>query len=130
MSFRLLVGIYCHNISTHTPPGGYHGVTEVAKPAKKPKRAKNSINCMSARPTPQHANPMGSGRKNTLLPQNRKKHQKIHDFEPKKKGDHPPPPPVPPPSKAQKKWVSSGGVWTKNSSGDAFIGQNNDFTTG
>ena len=29
MSFRILVGIYCHNIPTHTPQSGYHGVTEV-----------------------------------------------------------------------------------------------------
>ena len=31
MSFRILVGIYCHNIPTHTPHSRYHGVTEVAK---------------------------------------------------------------------------------------------------
>ena len=51
----------------------------------------------------------------------------------------PPPPPHPPPNslKTSKKWVSSGGVWwggggvqTQNSLGDAFIGQNNDFTRG
>ena len=34
-SFRILVGIYCHNIPTHTPQSGYHGVTEVAKPTSK-----------------------------------------------------------------------------------------------
>ena len=33
MSFRILVGIYCHNIPIHTPQSGYHGVTEVAKTA-------------------------------------------------------------------------------------------------
>ena len=31
--FCILVGIYCHNIPTHTPQSGYHGVTEVAKTA-------------------------------------------------------------------------------------------------
>ena len=31
MSFRILVGIYCHNIPTHSPQSGYHGVTEVAE---------------------------------------------------------------------------------------------------
>ena len=45
-----------------------------------------------------------------------------------------PPQPPPPPFKNSKKWVSSGGgswgVRTKNSLGDAFIGQNNDFTKG
>ena len=63
-------------------------------------------------------------------------------FDPKKGGviffdifDPPPPPPHPhpPPQRLQKvgfKWGGSGGVWTKNSLGDAFIGQNNDFTRG
>ena len=32
-SFCILVGIYCHNIPTHIPQGGYHGFTEVAKTA-------------------------------------------------------------------------------------------------
>ena len=43
-------------------------------------------------------------------------------------------PPPPTSLKTSKKWVSSGGglggVRTKNSLGDAFIGQNNDFTRG
>ena len=34
MSFRILEGIYCHNIPTHTPQSGYHGVGEVAKTAE------------------------------------------------------------------------------------------------
>ena len=33
MTFCILVGIYCHDIPTHTPQSGYHGVTEVAKTA-------------------------------------------------------------------------------------------------
>ena len=54
------IGIYCHNIPTHTPQSGYHGVTEVAKTAKIPKMAEKCINCMSARPTPPHTNPIES----------------------------------------------------------------------
>ena len=58
-------------------------------------------------------------------------------FDPKKGGGHffdifDPPPPTPP-LKTSKKWVQVGGsrgVRTKNSLGDAFIGQNNDFTRG
>ena len=50
-SFRILVGIYCHNIPTHTPQSGYHGVTEVAKTANIAKMAEKCRNCMSARPT-------------------------------------------------------------------------------
>ena len=57
-SFRILVGIYCHNIPTHIPQSGYHGVTEVAKTANIAKMAEKCINCMSARPTPPHTNPM------------------------------------------------------------------------
>ena len=60
MSFRILVGIYCHNIPTHTPQRGYHRVDEVAKTANIPKMAEKCINCMSARPTPPHTNPMES----------------------------------------------------------------------
>ena len=30
-SFRILVGIYCHNLPTHTPESWYHGVTDVAQ---------------------------------------------------------------------------------------------------
>ena len=52
MSFRILVGICCDNIPTHTPRVSYHGVTEVAKTANIPKMAEKCINCMTARPTP------------------------------------------------------------------------------
>ena len=86
-SFYILVGIYCHNIPTHTPQSGYHGVTEVAKTANIPKMAEKGMNCISARPTPPHTNPMESGPGNTFSAQNRKT-QKIHDFRPKKRGGH------------------------------------------
>ena len=56
--FHILVGIYCHNIPTHTPQSVYHGVTEVAKTANIAKMAGKCINCSSARPTPPHTNPM------------------------------------------------------------------------
>ena len=71
--FRILVGIYCHNIPTHSPQSGYHGVTEVAKTAYIAKMAEKCINCISARPTPPHTNPMESGPGNTFSAQNRKK---------------------------------------------------------
>ena len=71
-----------------------------------------------------------------------KKTKRFMIFDPKKGGsffdnfDPPSPSPPPPPTslKTSKKWVSIGGglggVRTKNSLGDAFIGQNNDFTRG
>ena len=135
MSFRILVGIYCHNIPTHTPQSGYHGVTDVAETADIAKMAKKCINCINAHPTPPHTNPMESGPGNTFSAQNRKKNQKFVIFDPKKRGGYPPPPPAPPPpppSKAPKSGFQreGGGVRTKNSLGDAFIGQNNDFARG
>ena len=69
----ILVGIYCHNIPTRTPQSGYHGVTEVAKTANIAKMAEKCINCISARPTLSHTNPMESGPGNTFSAQNRKK---------------------------------------------------------
>ena len=69
----MLVGIYCHNIPTHTPQSGYHGVTEVAKTANIAKMAKKGISCISARPTLPHTNPMELGPENTFSAQNRKK---------------------------------------------------------
>ena len=72
-SFRIIVGIYCHNIPTHTPQSGYHGVTEVAKTANIPKMAKECINSMSDGPTPPHTNPMESRHGNTFSAQNKKK---------------------------------------------------------
>ena len=70
MSFCILVGIYHHNIPTHTPQSGYHGVTEVAKTTNIPKMAAKTINCINARPTPHHTNPMESGPGNTFSAQN------------------------------------------------------------
>ena len=140
-SFRILVGIHCHNIPTHTPQSGYHGVTKVAKTANIAKMAEKCKNCISACPTPPHTNPIESEPGNTFSAQNRKK-PKDSGFSTQKKGgsffDPPPqPPPTPTPTplpqnlkKVGFKWGGSGGVRTKISLGDAFIGQNNDFTRG
>ena len=73
MSFRILVGIYCHNIPTRTPQSGYHGVTGSAKTANIAKMVEKCINCISARPTSPHTNPIESGPGNTFSAQNRKK---------------------------------------------------------
>ena len=94
MSFRILVGIYRHNIPNHTPQTGYHGVTEVAKTANIPKMAKKCINCISAL--------------------NRKKTKRFMIFDsPKKRGSffrHSGPPPLHTSLKSsKKKWVSSEG---------------------
>ena len=85
-SFRILVGIYCHNIPTHTPQSGYHGVTEVAKTANIPKVVEKCINCISARPTPPHTNPIEFGPGNTFSDQNRKKTKRFVIFDPQKGG--------------------------------------------
>ena len=73
MSFCVLVGIYCHNIPTHTPQSGYHGVTGSAETANIAKMAKKWINCISARPTSLPTNHMESGPGNTFSAQNKKK---------------------------------------------------------
>ena len=73
MFFRILVGIYWHNICTRTPESGYHRVTKVAKTPNIPKMAEKCMNCIGARPTPPHTNPMESGPGNTFSAQNRKK---------------------------------------------------------
>ena len=73
ISFHILVGIYCHNLPTRTPRGGYHGVTEVAKTANIAKMAEKCINYISARPSPPHTNPMESGPGDTFSARNRKK---------------------------------------------------------
>ena len=112
MSFHVLIGIWCHNIPTHTP----HGVTEVAKTANIAKTAQKCINCISARPTPPHSNPMESGPGKIFPAQNRKKTKRFMIFDPKKGGViffdifDPPPPPPPPPSKPQKVGFKGGGL--------------------
>ena len=100
--------------------GGTTGSPRSPKPPTCQKWLKKCINCISARSTPPHTNGMESGPGNTFRARNRK-HQKIHDFRPKKRGSHffdifdphppaPPPPPTPPKSlKGSRKWVSSGG---------------------
>ena len=130
MSFRILVGIYCYNIPTHTPQSGYHGVTEVAKTANIAKMAEKCINRIRARPTPPHANPMESGPGNTFSAQNQK-NQKIHDFRPKKRRAHffdifdPPPPTLP--QNLKKVGFKWGGVWggcgPKTHWGMCFLGK-------
>ena len=136
-AFRILVGIYYHNIPTHTPYSGYHGVTEVAKTADTAKMAEKYINCISACPTPPHANPMESGPGNSFSAQNREKTKRFLIFIPKKGGGHffdifDPPPPTSlrmlKKSGFQVGW--SGGVRTENPLGDASIAQNTDFTRG
>ena len=85
-SFCILVGIYCHNIPTHTPQSGYHGVTEVAKTATIAKTAEKCINCISARRTLPHTNPMESRPGKTFSAQNPKKTKRFMIFDPKKGG--------------------------------------------
>ena len=65
-SFRILIGLHCHNIAAHTPQSGSHGVTEVAKTTNIAKMGEKSKNCISARPTSPHTNPMESGPGNTV----------------------------------------------------------------
>ena len=74
----------------------YHGVPEVAKTAHIAKMAKKCINCISARPTPPHTNPIDRDPE-TLFRLKIEKNQKIRDFRPKKKGVHFLTPPNPPP---------------------------------
>ena len=68
------------HIPTHTPQSGYHRVTNVAKTTNIPKMAEKCKNCISARPTSTHTNPMESKPGNTFSAKNRKKNQKIHYF--------------------------------------------------
>ena len=120
MSFRILVGIYCHNIPTHTPQSGYHGVTEVAQTTNIAKMAEKCINCISARPTLPHINPMESGPRKHFFGSKSKKTKRFMIFDPKKGGvifstfltpPPPPPHPHPPPTPPQKSGFQVGGVW-------------------
>ena len=90
--------------------------------------AEKCINCISASPTPPQTNPMEWGPGNTFSAQNRKKNQKIHDFQPKKGGVivstflTPSPPPDTSLKSSQQRVSSEGGegVWglrTKNALG-------------
>ena len=72
-SCRILVGICCHNIPTHTPQSGYHGATEVAKTANIAKTAEKCTNCINIRPTPPHTNPIESGPRKAFSAQSKKK---------------------------------------------------------
>ena len=88
--------------------------------------------------------PYGVGTRKHFFGSKSKKTKRFMIFDPKKGGvifstfiltppPTPPPPTPPPPPPLKKvgfKWGGSGGVRTKNSLGDAFIGQNNDFTRG
>ena len=79
--------------------------------------------------------PYGVGTRKHFFGSKSKKTKRFMIFDPKKGGVNfstfltPPPTPTPP-QKVGFKWGGSGGVRTKNSLGDAFIGQNNDFTRG
>ena len=107
-SFRILVGIYCHNIPTHTPQGGYHVVTEVAKTTNIPKMAEKCVNRIALVPL-RPIQTLWSRDPETLFRLKIEKNQKIRDFRPKKRGGHFLTPPPPPSLKTSKKWVSSGG---------------------
>ena len=65
--------MYCHNIPTRTPQSGYHRVIGSAKTTNIAKMAEKCINCIIARPTPPHKNPMELGPENTFSAQNQKK---------------------------------------------------------
>ena len=138
----MLVGIYCHHIPTNTPHSGWHGVTEVAKTANTAKMAKKTMLCTRACPTPPHTNPMESVSGITFSAIYGGE-QKNYDFQPKKGGENifstfstpPDPHPQPVPClKSHKKMGCNGtgyrGIPTKNSFGDACVGQINDFTRG
>ena len=86
--------------------------------------------------------PYGVGTRKHFFGSKSKKTKRFMIFDPKKGGsffDPPPHPPTPTPTptpllenlkKVGFNWGGSRGVRTKNSLGDAFIGQNNDFTRG
>ena len=97
--------------------------------------ANKCINCINARPTPPHTNPMESGPGNTFSAQNQKNPKRFMIFNPKRGGvifDPLAPLQTPRlPEKLQKVGFKlGGGSGTKNSIGDACISQNNDFTRG
>ena len=103
-SFHILVGIYCHDIPTHTPQSGYHGVTEVAKTANIAKMAGKCIHCMSARPTPLIQTPWSWDPEIPFRLKIGKKTKRFMIFDAKKRGGSSFDPP--PSLKSSKKWVS------------------------
>ena len=112
-SFRILVGIYCHNIPTHTPQSGYHGVTEVAKTTNIAKMAEKCMNSPHSTPYKPHE----VGTRKHFFGSKSKKTKRFMIFDPKKRGGchflTPPTPPTPRlPQNLKKvgfKW--GGGVW-------------------
>ena len=115
MSFRILVGIHCHNIPTHTPQSGYHGVPEVAKTPNIAKMAEkvHKLHQRSSHSTPYKTH--GVGTRKHFFGSKSKKTRRFMIFDPKKGGGHFfdifDPPPHPPPSKPQKSGLQVGGVW-------------------
>ena len=103
--------------------------------------AEKCINCIKRSSHSAPYKPHRVGTREHFFGSKSKKTKRFMIFDPKKGGviffdifDTPPTPPHPPPSlKTSKNGFQvggSGGVRTKNSLGDAFIGQNNDFTRG
>ena len=115
-SFCILVGIYCHNIPTHTPQSGYHRVNEVAKTANIPQMAEKCINCIKRSSHSAPYKPHGVGtQKHFFGSKLKKKTKRFMIFDPKKGGlifsTFLTPPPPPPPSKPPKSGFQVGGVW-------------------
>ena len=83
---RILVGIYCHNIPTHTPQSGYHGVTKVAKTANIPKMAEkvHKLHERSSQPAPYK--PHGVGTRKHFFGSKSKKTKRFMIFDQKNGG--------------------------------------------
>ena len=130
--------IYCHNIPETTLLGVYHKLTQTTKNADMTKKAEKLHKLHECSTHYAQTSSMESGRENAFRLEIQK-NQKIGRFRPKWMGSFffkilepcPPPPP------REKKGFSHGGwgegqgskgVPTKNSVGDVFIKQNNDFT--
>ena len=95
-SFRILVGIYCHNIPTCTPQSRYHGVTEVDEHSKNSWKVHKLHSSHSAPYKPHRV-----GTRKNFFGSKSKKTKRFMIFDPKKRGGHfltPPHPPTPPPS--------------------------------
>ena len=116
MSIRIPTGTYCHNIPTHTPQSGYHGVTELGR--QKRQHTKNGwkmhkLHQHSSHPAPYK--PHGVGTRKHFFGSKSKKTKRFMIFDPKKGGVHffdifdPPPHPPTPPSKPPKSGFEVGG---------------------